>query len=331
MTRAELINHLEHLAEYVKYSEDAPALREVIEMLKCSEMPNSSKDFFWKNARKNARKYTETHACDLIKRQDAIDAVNSIDNLDAKARGGICFKLMGLPHAQPDHHIAEVGKKVDSDVISRQAAINIVRNRVKRYTTACVLAVTELQQLPPAQPQSTMGQVNDTVQSTNDCISRQSAIDVAMQYCPDDDGSCSKAGADIREMLDELESLPPVQPEQRWIPCSERMPECEQEVLICTKKKIHISENSGLEWYEEPIITPALHEDGTMLEANSKWRWEDIDYEGWDEEEDCGIIPEGWWENRHFNQDEVYNNIVDKEVIAWMPLPEPYKERREDG
>ena len=42
----------------------------------------------------------------------------------------------------------------------------------------------------------------------SDLISRQSAIDIAMQYCPDDDGSCSKAGADIREMLDELEDLP---------------------------------------------------------------------------------------------------------------------------
>ena len=157
MERAELITHLEHLAEYVKYSEDAPALREVIEMLKCSEMPNSSEE------------RTETHACvlismadveqtvednilcythserpidqdpdtechkairtalkmlrkdlrklppaqpdhsadvskmvngDVVSRREAIDAVNSIDNLDAKARGGICFKLMGLPPAQ---------------------------------------------------------------------------------------------------------------------------------------------------------------------------------------------------------------------------------------
>ena len=110
-----------------------------------------------------------------------------------------------------------------------------------------------------------------------------------------------------------------------WIPCSERMPECEQEVLICTMKKVYVSRKSGMEWYEEPIITPALYEDGTVLEVNSKWRWEDIDYAGWDEE-DCGIIPEGWWENRHFNQDDVYNNVVDKKVIAWMPLPEPYKE-----
>lgn len=33
MTREELIKHLEHLAEYVKYSEDAPALREAIRIL----------------------------------------------------------------------------------------------------------------------------------------------------------------------------------------------------------------------------------------------------------------------------------------------------------
>ena len=107
---------------------------------------------------------------------------------------------------------------------------------------------------------------------------------------------------------------------------TERLPTCEQEVLICTKKKVYVSKNSGLEWHEESIITPALYEDGTMLEVDSKWRWEDIDYAGWDEKEDCGIIPEGWWENRHFNPDGVYNNPVDKEVIAWMPLPEPYQE-----
>ena len=85
-----------------------------------------------------------------------------------------------------------------------------------------------------------------------------------------------------------------------------------------------------MEWYYEPIVTPALYEDGTMLEVNSKWRWEDIDYAGWDEEEDCGIIPEGWWENRHFNPDGVYNNIVDRRVVAWMPLPKPYKEGEQD-
>ena len=115
-----------------------------------------------------------------------------------------------------------------------------------------------------------------------------------------------------------------------WIPVEERLPECEQEVLICTKKKVYVSKKTGMEWYEESVITPAIYEDGTMLEVNSIWRWEDIDYAGWDEEEDCGIIPEGWWENRHFNPDDVYNNIVDKEVIAWMPLPKPYQPKEDE-
>ena len=40
-----------------------------------------------------------------------------------------------------------------------------------------------------------------------------------------------------------------------------------------------------------------------------------------DEEHDDYIIPKGWWEYRHFNQDEVYNNRVDYPVVGWMPLP----------
>ena len=54
----------------------------------------------------------------------------------------------------------------------------------------------------------------------DDSISRQAAIDAAMRYCPDDDGTCSKADRDIRELLDELENLPSAQPERkkgRWI------------------------------------------------------------------------------------------------------------------
>lgn len=47
----------------------------------------------------------------------------------------------------------------------------------------------------------------------DDLISRQAAIELAMQYCPDDDGTCSKADEDIRNLLDELEELPPVQPD----------------------------------------------------------------------------------------------------------------------
>ena len=44
-------------------------------------------------------------------------------------------------------------------------------------------------------------------------IDRQAALEIAMSYCPDDDGSCSKAGHDIREMLDEIEALPTIETE----------------------------------------------------------------------------------------------------------------------
>lgn len=106
----------------------------------------------------------------------------------------------------------------------------------------------------------------------------------------------------------------------RWIPCSDRLPECEQEVLICTEKKL-----VGKDAYIDSIITPAIYEDGTMLEVESMWSWYDIDFDEWDDTEDCGIIPMGWFENRHFNPDEVYNNPVDRKVVAWMPMPEPWK------
>ena len=39
-------------------------------------------------------------------------------------------------------------------------------------------------------------------------VSLQAVLDTVMQYCPDDDGSCSKADVDLREMLDEIEALP---------------------------------------------------------------------------------------------------------------------------
>lgn len=106
-----------------------------------------------------------------------------------------------------------------------------------------------------------------------------------------------------------------------WIPCSEKMPPVETEVFILAKRKF---KNGGCRY----IRTTAMYEDGTVLENDSCWRWEEIDGE-WDEENECYIIPEGWWENRHYNPDEVYNNAVDDEVIAWQPLPPEYQPKGE--
>ena len=102
-----------------------------------------------------------------------------------------------------------------------------------------------------------------------------------------------------------------------WIPCSKKMPPVETDVFIVAKRKYRGGEFKY-------ITTTAMYEDGTVLENDSCWLWKDIEGE-WNEEEDCYIIPEGWWENRHYNPDDVYNSLIDDEVIAWMPLPEPYK------
>ena len=42
-------------------------------------------------------------------------------------------------------------------------------------------------------------------------IKLKDALAVCSAYCLDDDGTCSKAGNDLRDMLDELESLPTIE------------------------------------------------------------------------------------------------------------------------
>lgn len=96
----------------------------------------------------------------------------------------------------------------------------------------------------------------------------------------------------------------------KWIPVSERLPEPEQEVLVTTSKG---------------IITTAIYENGTVYSRESIWMWYECTFE-YDEEEEDFIISEGWWEYKHYNEDGVHNNTIYHEVLAWMPLPKPYKE-----
>ena len=62
-----------------------------------------------------------------------------------------------------------------------------------------------------------------------DLIDKQSVVEIAMCYCPDDDGICSKADADIRELLDDIENLPVV---NILIPRSEQMMPDGAKVLV---------------------------------------------------------------------------------------------------
>lgn len=77
----------------------------------------------------------------------------------------------------------------------------------------------------------------------NYLINLSEALDVCSAYCPDDDGTCSKAGEDLRDMLDELESLQTYKQEQDWIKCSDRMPEVGQKVLVAWKRTVFTGTN----------------------------------------------------------------------------------------
>lgn len=57
-------------------------------------------------------------------------------------------------------------------------------------------------------------------------IELKAAVELAMQYCPDDDGTCSKADRDIRELLDELENLPSIQLNTPLVRCKD----CEHDI-----------------------------------------------------------------------------------------------------
>jgi hypothetical protein len=83
----------------------------------------------------------------------------------------------------------------------------------------------------------------------------------------------------LHKVFDRINNLPSAQPEQRWIPMSERLPEMDERVLVTS---------GGYDYYVWDC----------MSNRGDDYFWED---------------EEGFYHNKY-------------EVVAWMPLPEPYQE-----
>lgn len=128
----------------------------------------------------------------------------------------------------------------------------------------------------------------------DDLISRQEAIDALIDRFADEDSPCIEYMVywDHGMVIDTLKKVPTA---QQWIPCSERMPEEDNET------------GNGVQYSNAVLITVFNKKDEeTIIDfahtANGTW---------YSYVSDCSI-PHGW------------------KVLAWMPLPEPYGKRRTD-
>lgn len=97
----------------------------------------------------------------------------------------------------------------------------------------------------------------------------------------------------VTDAFNALFDLPTIEAEPRWIPCSERLPEEDTDVLICYRYKQDEGDTSNIKIDITSYGTVCLG--GRAIQFLKEWR-----------------EPFAFF---HLNY----------EVIAWMPLPEPYK------
>ena len=120
----------------------------------------------------------------------------------------------------------------------------------------------------------------------SDLISRQAAIDTFHVFAP---------GIPWKTLDKIFAEIPSAQPEPQWIPCSERLPER----II----------NGDVETVQEFFVT-----------VKERWPGEEWKYHTDVAEFPGDYIDDVW---------QTYNDWKEGQevhVIAWMPLPEPYKE-----
>ena len=105
---------------------------------------------------------------------------------------------------------------------------------------------------------------------------------------------------------------------QEWIPVDERMPENEQDVIICAERRHYSNPNRFIR-----IVAKAFYTDGKHDTEHTAYTWNNdyIDME-YDEENDAYLIPDGWWESVEYGEE---FSAVSDFVTHWMPMPQPPK------
>lgn len=128
----------------------------------------------------------------------------------------------------------------------------------------------------------------------DDSISRQDAVNELREYITeasisDDESEIIGYNDGIELAISVLSTLPSA---QRWIPCSERLPDKEGEYLVTFNGKWHGPSVRAL-WYGTPFDI-IIDRDKWVFYCDHEYGFETF--------------------------------APRKPIVAWMPLPEPYKE-----
>ena len=149
----------------------------------------------------------------------------------------------------------------------------------------------------------------EEIRTDGDIISRQAAviavtagsISTATVFGRTEEGMTA-----AKEIIRAIKSIPSAQPEQRWIPCSERLPEDLEEVNVTWVN--HIPEPYYDFLKDKPFTGSAVYYRGEWFWYSSR----------------CVDILAEYGVN---DMDKVDDGV---EITAWMPLPEPYKEKQDE-
>lgn len=133
----------------------------------------------------------------------------------------------------------------------------------------------------------------------SDSISRQAAVDAMGKIFP-------KSQLTYVESVKALEAIPPAGAVQEWIPVSERLPETHTE---------YVTENP---WTQVSMVQDTYQLSDPVLGFGKRKR---------DHGEDP-MMAVVWYEDDGYDRTAWITapDCEDIDVLAWMPLPEPYRE-----
>lgn len=242
-----------------------------------------------------------------------------------------------------------------TDLISRQAAVDTVRKIILGFfsdadgvmtdTEKTLLSVNKsvcngVRELPSAELATNLQPCNQ------DCISRQAAIDAIVAQtigytveeikaeCEEKIFAENGYLGGLKDAILALEQLPSAQPFDEGInvPCTDTI--SRQAVLSLPRDTLRnirgevVSEMIDVKDIESlPSSPQSAQEESPWIPVSERLPEKAEPVLFWDADEKCicyGYYAEPQWR-------ELYVNNFFENVTAWMPLPEPYAERRTDG